>query len=30
VVPLPLLPSGVRGPEDLAQLERPLLAAEDA
>jgi hypothetical protein len=28
VVPLPLLPSGVRGPEDLARLERPLLAAE--
>jgi anion-transporting ArsA/GET3 family ATPase len=30
VVPLPLLPRGVRGPEDLARLERPLLAAETA
>lgn len=30
VVPLPLLPSGVRGPADLAKLERPLLAPEGA
>ena len=30
VVPLPLLPTGVRGPEDLAKLEAPLLAEEPA
>jgi anion-transporting ArsA/GET3 family ATPase len=30
VVALPLLASGVRGPDDLAQLARPLLGADDA